>query len=46
MISGVYDISMGGGTISLNLYDIGNNEGTNEITLAQEGAVTVVITPN
>ena len=46
VISGVYDISMGGGTISLNLYDIGNDEGTNEITLVQEGAVTVVITPN
>jgi len=46
VISGVFDISMGGGTILLNRYDIGHSEGTNEITLVDEGVVEVVITPN
>lgn len=46
VISGVYDISMGGGTFGLSLYDIGNSEGTNEITLVSEDAVTVTITAN
>ncbi|RPE72131.1 hypothetical protein EDD53_1274 [Pacificibacter maritimus] len=46
VISGVYDISMGGGTVLLNRYDIGHTEGTNEITLVDEGVVEVVITAN
>lgn len=46
VISGVYDISMGGGTFTLNLYDIGASEGTNEITLIEEGVVSVTIAPN
>lgn len=46
VISGVYDISMGGGTFTLNHYDIGASEGTNEITLIEEGVVSVTITPN
>jgi len=46
VISGVYDISMGGGTFTLNHYDIGASEGTNEITLIEEGVVTVTITAN
>lgn len=46
VISGVYDISMGGGTFTLNHYDIGNSEGTNEITLIAEDAVTVTIKAN
>ena len=46
VISGVHDISMGGGTFGLNLYDIGHDEGTNEITQIGENAVTVTITRN
>ncbi|SMY09353.1 hypothetical protein [Flavimaricola marinus] len=46
VISGVFDISTGGGTVLLNRYDIGHTEGTNEITLIDEGIVEVVITPN
>lgn len=46
VISGVWDIAMGGGTLMLNEYDIGHSEGTNEITLVQEGVVKVVITRN
>lgn len=46
VISGVYDLAMGGGTIMLNRYDIGQSEGTNEITLVDEGVVKVVITAN
>jgi hypothetical protein len=46
VISGVYDISMGPGTFTLNHYDIGVSEGTNEITLIEEGVVSVTITPN
>jgi len=46
VISGVYDISTGGGTILLNRYDIGHTEGTNEITLDAEGVVEVVIKAN
>lgn len=46
VISGVYDISMGGGTVKLNRYDIGRSEGTNEITLVDEGVVEVVIKAN
>lgn len=46
VISGVYDLSTGGGTILLNRYDIGHTEGTNEITMNAEGVVEVVITPN
>ena len=46
LISGVYDISTGGGTVLLNRYDIGHSEGTNEITMNAEGVVEVVITPN
>ncbi|MFK7877227.1 MAG: hypothetical protein AB8B71_15850 [Paracoccaceae bacterium] len=46
VVSGVYDISMGGGTFTLNRYDIGASEGTNEITLVEEDAVTVTITLN
>lgn len=46
VISGVYDITMGGGTIMLNEYDIGHTEGTNEITLVKEGVVKVEITAN
>ena len=37
---------MGGGTFGLNLYDIGHDEGTNEITQIGENAVTVTITRN
>lgn len=46
VISGVYDLSTGGGTVLLNRYDIGHTEGTNEITMNAEGVVEVVITPN
>lgn len=46
VISGVHDISMGGGTFGLNLYDIGHDEGTNEITQIGENAVTVTIKRN
>jgi len=46
VISGVFDIAMGGGTVFLNRYDIGHNEGTNEVTLVEEAVVKVVITPN
>lgn len=46
VISGVYDISTGPGTVLLNLYDIGKTEGTNKITLVKEGVVEVVITAN
>lgn len=46
VISGVHDISMGGGTFGLNLYDIGNDEGTGEITQISEDAITVTITAN
>lgn len=46
VISGVYDISTGPGTIHLNRYDIGASEGTNEITLVDEGVVTIVIKAN
>lgn len=46
VISGVHDLSTGGGTILLNRYDIGHTEGTNEITMNAEGVVEVVITPN
>ena len=46
VISGVYDISTGPGTVQLNRYDIGASEGTNEITLVDEGVVTVVIKAN
>ena len=46
VISGVHDIATGGGTILLNRYDIGHSEGTNTITLVDEGVVRVVITPN
>lgn len=46
VVQGVYDISAGPGTILLNRYDIGNDEGTNTLTLVEEGAVEVVITAN
>lgn len=46
VIQGVYDISAGPGTILLNRYDIGHNEGTMEMTLVDEGVVEVVITAN
>lgn len=46
VVSGVYDISMGGGTFTLHRYDIGASEGTNEITLVEEDAVTVTIKAN
>jgi len=46
VISGVHDISMGGGTFGLDLFDIGNDEGTGEITRLREDAVTVTITRN
>lgn len=46
VISGVYDLSTGPGTMLLNLYDIGHSEGTNEVTLVQEGVLEVVITRN
>lgn len=46
VISGVHDISMGGGTFFLNRYDIGHSEGTNEITLVDENVVKVEITRN
>lgn len=46
VVSGVWDISMGGGTLMLHSYDIGHSEGTKEITVAKENAVKVVITRN
>ncbi|WP_439142999.1 hypothetical protein [Planktotalea sp.] len=46
VIQGVYDISAGPGTVLLNRYDIGHNEGTMEMTLVDEGVVEVVITAN
>jgi hypothetical protein len=46
VISGVWDIAMGGGTLMLNRYDIGHSEGSNEITLVDEGVVKIVITAN
>ncbi len=46
VISGVWDIAMGGGTLMLHRYDIGHFEGTGEITLVEENAVKVVITRN
>lgn len=46
VISGVWDVSMGGGTVLLHRYDIGHSEGTGEITLVQENAMKVVITEN
>lgn len=46
VISGVWDIAMGGGTLMLHRYDIGHSEGTGEITLVEENVVKVVITAN
>lgn len=46
VITGVWDISMGGGTLMLNRYDIGHSEGTKKITLVEEGVVKVEITEN
>ena len=46
VISGVWDIAMGGGEVMLHRYDIGYSEGTGEITLVEENAVKLVITKN
>jgi len=46
VIQGVYDISAGPGTVLLNRYDIGHDEGTMKMTLIDEGVVEVVITAN
>lgn len=46
IVSGVWDIAMGGGEFMLNSYDTGQDEGTGEITLAKEGVLKVVITKN
>lgn len=46
VISGVWDIAMGGGELMLHSYDIGHSEGTNKITVAKENVVKVVITEN
>lgn len=46
VVTGVYDISAGPGTVLLNAYDIGHDEGTMEMTLVEEGVIEVVITSN
>lgn len=46
VVSGVWDIAMGGGTLMLNSYDIGHDEGTNKVTLVEEGVARLEITAN
>lgn len=46
VIAGVYDISKGPGTFTLDHFDIGVSERTKEITQIGEDALTVTITPN
>jgi len=46
LISGVYDLAMGGGEVMLHSYDTGQDEGTGEITIARENAVKLMITAN
>jgi len=46
IISGVFDIAMGGGEVMLHSYDTGQDEGTGEITVSRENVVKIVITAN
>jgi len=46
VVSGVWDIAMGGGEVMLHAYDIGSTEGTGKITVAQENVIKLVITEN
>lgn len=46
IISGVYDIAMGGGEVMLHSFSTGQADGSGEITVAKENAVKVVITAN
>lgn len=46
IVSGVWDIAMGGGEFMLHSYSTGQADGSGKITLAREGVLKVTITEN
>lgn len=46
IISGVWDIAMGGGELLLNSYTTGQEDGSGEIRLRSQGVLKVVMTKN
>ena len=46
VITGTWDVTAEGGEVMLDLYDIGHDEGRQELVMVREGVARLVITPN